>query len=35
VVVMKTGTATVSPDELRAAVTADPRPREELVWAAW
>jgi len=35
VVVMKTGTATCSPAELRAAVTSDPRPREELAWAAW
>jgi rfaE bifunctional protein kinase chain/domain len=35
VVVMKTGTATVSPAELRAAVAADPRPREELTWAGW
>jgi len=35
VVVMKTGTATVSPAELRAAVASDPRPREELAWAAW
>jgi rfaE bifunctional protein kinase chain/domain len=35
VVVMKTGTATVSPAELAAAVVADPRPREELTWAGW
>ncbi len=35
VVVMKTGTATVSPAELAAAVAADPRPREELTWAGW
>jgi rfaE bifunctional protein kinase chain/domain len=33
VVVMKLGTATLSPDELRAAVRSDPRPREELRWA--
>jgi D-glycero-beta-D-manno-heptose-7-phosphate kinase len=33
VVVMKMGTATLSPDELRAAVTGDPRPLAELRWA--
>jgi len=34
VVVMKTGTATVSGQELHAAITADPRPRMEMAWAA-
>lgn len=34
IVVMKMGTAVVSPDELRAAVTTDARPREELRWVA-
>jgi rfaE bifunctional protein kinase chain/domain len=32
VVVMKMGTATLGPDELRAAVLQDPTPREELRW---
>jgi rfaE bifunctional protein kinase chain/domain len=32
VVVMKMGTATLGRDELKAAVAADPRPREELHW---
>jgi rfaE bifunctional protein kinase chain/domain len=32
VVVMKAGTATLGPDELRDAVRADPRPLQELVW---
>jgi rfaE bifunctional protein kinase chain/domain len=35
VVVMKRGTATLACAELAAAVAADPRPREELVWARW
>lgn len=30
VVVMKMGTATLSPDELRAAIVSDPKPREEM-----
>ncbi len=34
VVVMKMGTATVSPAELRAAIETDPSPLAELVWAA-
>lgn len=34
VVVMKTGTATVSPAELEAAVRGDPKPLEELRWVA-
>lgn len=33
VVVMKMGTATLTPDELRHAVTSDPSPIEELRWA--
>jgi rfaE bifunctional protein kinase chain/domain len=33
VVVMKTGTATLTPDELRRVIRADPRPLEELRWA--
>ncbi|HTQ81268.1 MAG TPA: PfkB family carbohydrate kinase [Thermoanaerobaculia bacterium] len=33
VVVMKMGTATLSPDELKRAVRSDPRPREESQWA--
>ncbi|MBV8199863.1 MAG: hypothetical protein JOZ15_04490 [Acidobacteria bacterium] len=33
VVVMKAGTATLTPDELRRAIRADPRPLEELRWA--
>ena len=33
VVVMKLGTATVTPAELVNAVTADPKPLEELTWA--
>ncbi len=33
VVVMKLGTATLGPDELKAAVAADPRPLAELEWA--
>jgi len=32
VVVMKMGTATCSPEELRRAIAADPRPLEELRW---
>lgn len=32
IVVHKTGTATTSPEELRRAVAADGRPREEMVW---
>jgi rfaE bifunctional protein kinase chain/domain len=32
VVVMKMGTATLTPEELRHAVASDPRPLEELVW---
>ncbi|HSL84212.1 MAG TPA: PfkB family carbohydrate kinase [Thermoanaerobaculia bacterium] len=32
IVVMKTGTATASPEELEAAVRSDPRPLEELRW---
>jgi D-glycero-beta-D-manno-heptose-7-phosphate kinase len=34
VVVMKMGTATVSSEELQAAISADPRPRLEMTWAA-
>lgn len=34
VVVMKMGTATLDGDELRHAVTSDPRPREAMRWAA-
>ncbi|MGH9464920.1 MAG: bifunctional heptose 7-phosphate kinase/heptose 1-phosphate adenyltransferase [Thermoanaerobaculia bacterium] len=34
VVVMRMGTATLTPAELAAAVRADPRPREELRWVA-
>lgn len=34
VVVMKMGTATVSSEELHAAVASDPRPRLEMTWAA-
>jgi rfaE bifunctional protein kinase chain/domain len=33
VVVMKMGTATLTPDELRYAVRSDPRPLEEIRWA--
>ncbi|MEZ5314405.1 MAG: PfkB family carbohydrate kinase [Thermoanaerobaculia bacterium] len=33
VVVMKAGTATVSPDELRQAIRSDRRPRQEMRWA--
>ncbi len=33
VVVMKAGTATLTPDELRGVIRADPRPLEELRWA--
>ena len=33
VVVMKLGTATLTPDELREAVTSDPRLLRELTWA--
>jgi rfaE bifunctional protein kinase chain/domain len=33
VVVMKMGTATLSPEELKRAVRSDPRPLEELQWA--
>ncbi|HKH45316.1 MAG TPA: PfkB family carbohydrate kinase [Thermoanaerobaculia bacterium] len=32
VVVMKMGTATLTPDELRRAIERDPRPREEMRW---
>jgi rfaE bifunctional protein kinase chain/domain len=35
VVVMKMGTATCSPEELRRAVATDPRPLEELRWGAF
>ena len=35
VVVMKMGTATVSDEELHAAISADPRPRLELEWDAF
>lgn len=35
VVVMKMGTATLDRGELKAAIAADPRPLEELRWAAW
>ncbi|MFP5284665.1 MAG: bifunctional heptose 7-phosphate kinase/heptose 1-phosphate adenyltransferase [Thermoanaerobaculia bacterium] len=35
VVVMKMGTATCSPEELRRAVAADPRPLEELRWGSF
>jgi bifunctional ADP-heptose synthase (sugar kinase/adenylyltransferase) len=34
IVVMKMGTATVSPEELHTAISADPRPRLEMTWAA-
>lgn len=34
IVVMKAGTATVSREELRRAIEADPTPREELKWVA-
>lgn len=34
VVVMKMGTATLSPEELRQAVAGDPAPLEGLQWAA-
>ncbi len=34
VVVMKMGTATVSGEELQAAISSDPRPRLEMTWAA-
>jgi rfaE bifunctional protein kinase chain/domain len=34
VVVQKMGTATLGADELRAAVSSDPRPREELAWVS-
>lgn len=33
VVVMKMGTATLTPDELRRAITGNPRPIEEMRWA--
>ena len=33
VVVMKMGTATLSPEELKRAIRSDPRPVEELLWA--
>ncbi len=33
VVVMKTGTATLTPGELRRAIESDPRPIEETLWA--
>jgi bifunctional ADP-heptose synthase (sugar kinase/adenylyltransferase) len=33
VVVMKLGTATLTPDELKAAVAGDPKPLAELQWA--
>jgi bifunctional ADP-heptose synthase (sugar kinase/adenylyltransferase) len=32
VVVMKMGTATVSAEELTAAISSDPRPRLEMTW---
>jgi rfaE bifunctional protein kinase chain/domain len=35
VVVMKAGTATLTPDELRRAVSADPRPQRGLRWARY
>ena len=35
VVVMKMGTATLSPEELANAVRSDPRPLAELRWAKW
>jgi rfaE bifunctional protein kinase chain/domain len=35
VVVMKMGTATLTPDELRRAVESDVRPTEEMRWAVW
>ncbi len=35
IVVMKMGTATLNPDELRAAVLADPRPLREATWEAY
>jgi bifunctional ADP-heptose synthase (sugar kinase/adenylyltransferase) len=34
VVVMKMGTATVSPEELRDAIRSDPKPRLEARWAS-
>jgi rfaE bifunctional protein kinase chain/domain len=34
IVVMKMGTATVSGEELQAAISSDPRPRVEMTWAA-
>jgi rfaE bifunctional protein kinase chain/domain len=34
IVVMKMGTATLAPDELRAAIASDPRPLEEMRWAS-
>ena len=33
VVVMKMGTATLTPDELRRAIESNPRPLEEIRWA--
>ena len=33
VVVMKMGTATLTPEELKRAIRSDPRPVEELRWA--
>ncbi len=35
IVVMKVGTATLQPDELRQSVVADPRPLEALQWATY
>lgn len=35
VVVMKMGTATLTPDELRRAVESDVRPTEEMRWGTW
>ena len=35
VVVMKMGTATLTPEELRRAIESDARPREEVRWEAW
>jgi hypothetical protein len=32
---MKMGTATLTREELAAAVASDPRPLEELRWVAW
>lgn len=35
VVVMKMGTATLTPDELRRAIESDARPTEEMRWGLW